>query len=109
MIGGKETILTRLVVPPVVNEVATRFGAVRFNDTAMTELEIPKLLTVGWATPSNNVALVRPAGLLERVKAPDLPDTSNVAPLRTWMKELVGIAPNPLNASTPLLTTVLPL
>src|ERR1700722_8555173 len=107
--GGKETMLTTLVGPAVVKVVATRFGAVKFNETANAEFVTPKLLIVGWAAPITSDAFARPTGLLESVKAPVLPDTSSVAPLRTWMDELFVISPTPLNASTPLLTTVLPL
>ncbi len=68
-----------------------------------------KLPIVGWAGPINSVAFVRPTGLLESAKAPVLPETSSVAPLMTWTEELFEITPDPLKASTPLLTIVLPL
>src|SRR3954453_2826519 len=106
--GGKDTILTKLLVPPVVNEGAAMLAALRFSATIRAEFETLKLLMVGCAVPTNSVPLVTATGLAESVNAPDFPETSNVAPLITEMDELLATAPAPLSASTPLLTTVLP-
>ncbi len=109
--GGKETMLMRLVGPPVVKVVAVRFGAVAFNETANAEFVMLKLPIVGWAGPINSWAV---SGQADRdcwrvLKAGFAGRLSSVAPLMTWTEELFEITPDPLKASTPLLTIVLSL
>src|SRR5262249_34476850 len=103
-----DKIFTRLVLPPVVSDEAITFGPVALSTTASAEFEIAKLLIVGCDAPTARVAPLKPTGLLESVKAPAFPVRLSVAPLMIEMEELFAMAPAPLSASTPLLTTVLP-
>src|SRR5581483_5865133 len=101
-------MLMKLVAPPVVRLVTTRLVVLNPSATVIPELVRFSVLRLGCAAPVTNVPLVIPTGLADSVNAADLPDTSRAAPLSTEMDEVLGIAPEPLKASTPLLTTVAP-
>src|ERR1051325_4895965 len=106
--GGKEAMLMKLVAPPVVRLVTTRLVALKASATEIPELVRFSVLILGCAAPVTSVPFVIPTGLVDSVNAADSPATFSVAPLNTETDGVLGIAPEPLKASTPLLTTVAP-